>query len=171
VADFQTALGLTLAHEGGYFQVAATGEVVNHGLTLATIRSLGLVKSTGPATLADIAFVKKLSVEDVTPIYRQEYWDRIELDGVTNQEIANKIFDLAVNVGCDQAVIFLQRAVGAKPDGDLGAITLMLTNRADPVALLAKIHQQAEAFYRQLAANNPALTPDLPGWLARLASA
>ena len=176
MADFQPALAITLKHEGGFADRSktrpdSTGEVVNMGITLDTLRSLGILKSKGPASEADIFFVKTLTEDEAADIYRQQYWDKIELDGVNSQEVANKVFDLAVNTGTHQSVVFLQKAVGTVADGDLGAITLIATNRADPNTTLSKIRLYAETFYRDIAMNNPALAPDLSGWLARLASA
>lgn len=170
MADFQTALAITLDHEKGFFHNTVTGEVVNMGITLDTLRSLGILKTRGPATPEDIAFVKGLTAEDVSPIYRQEYWDKLQLDKFVNQAVANKVFDLAVNTGTHQATMFLQRALRILADGQLGPLTLSAANSADPQRVLDSIRSQGAQFYRELAANNPELAPDLPGWLARLDS-
>ncbi len=170
MADFHTALALTLAHEGGFLHNETTGEVVNRGITLDSLRRLGILKSLGPPTNADIAFVQSLTLEEAADIYRMEFWDKLELDHFNSQEVANKVFDLGVNTGTRQAALFLQRAVRSIPDGIIGMHTVALTNAGDAAQILASIRTQAEAFYRQLAGFYPSLAGNLTGWLQRLAS-
>ena len=170
MTEFQIALEKTLKFEGGFFHNQETGEVVNMGVTLDTLRSLGILKSTGPATDADIEFVKSLTEDEAGDIYRKQYWDKLYLDHFNSQDVANKVFDLAVNTGTYQSVLFLQRAVRSIPDGIVGLHTLALTNGGDPTQILASIRTQAEAFYCELAGENPDLQPDLKEWLTRLAA-
>lgn len=171
MADFNTALVLTLQHEGGFEHNTVTGEIVNHGVTLWTLRSLGILKSTGAPTPADIAFVQNLSVEEAGDIYRQQYWDKLLLDQFKDQALANKAFDLAVNTGTNEATRFLQNAAGVPVDGQMGPMTLAAVNSGDPAALLLGLQNTAARYYRQVAQVNPNLAPDLPGWLNRLYSA
>lgn len=172
MADFALALPITLKNEGGFFDRSETsGEVVNMGITLATLRSLGILKSTGLPTAADIEFVRTLSVDDVTPIYRQQYWDKLGLDAFRSQPVANSVFDLDVNSGPGEAVIILQRSVNAvnprelavAVDEKLGPQTIYAVNRANPVLLLSAIRAGGIDFYNSI---QPA--SDRPGWIARL---
>jgi lysozyme family protein len=88
------------------------------------------------------------------------------------------VFDLGVNQGPGTSTELLQGAVnevGPKPeqlavDGKIGPATIIMVNASDPVKLLAAFRTRAAAHYRKIAQEDPALAPDLKGWLIRLAS-
>lgn len=170
MAVFEPAVTLTLKHEGGFSHNPKTGEVVNRGITLATIRSLGILKSHGPATAADIEFIQSLTEDEAKDIYYAEYWDKLNLNSINSQEVANKVFDLAVNMGVVSAARLLQQACNVTPDGIVGPITIGRANAMDPVVLLAKIRSEAADRYKQIAQANPLLASNLPGWMNRLNS-
>jgi len=44
-------------------------------------------------------------------IMRRDYWQSMRLDEINNQNVANKLFDMAVNMGVHQAGVYAQRAV------------------------------------------------------------
>lgn len=170
MADFLPAITKTLAAEGGFFHNVKTGEVVNMGITLATLRSLGVLKSVGDASESDIQFVKSLAIDEARDIYREEYWDKLKLSQLNSQGVANKVFDLSVNMGTLGVTRILQKALGIPVDGIFGPKTMTAANAADPSDLLYKIRAQAKDFYDYLAQSNPLLTPNLTGWLNRLNS-
>jgi hypothetical protein len=64
----------------------------------------------------------------------------------------------------------LQSAAQCTADGILGPISITEINALDPVELLAQFKALAAQRYRQIAADNPELSGDLTGWLARLNS-
>jgi len=140
------------------------------GITLSTLRSLGILKTKGPALQSDVEFVKSLTEDEAKDIYMQEYWDKLNLDRLTSQDVANKVFDLAVNMGVVTSARFLQAACGVPVDGIVGPHTIGVANAMDSGVLLAAIRAHAKNRYAEIAASNPALAPDLPGWLARLDS-
>ena len=165
---FDPAVEKTLISEGGFFWNHTTGEVVNMGITLKTLRSLGVLKTSGPPLESDIAFVKSLTEDEAKDIYQDQYWDPLHLELLTSQEVANKIFDLAVNTGWTQATKILQRALRIPDDGILGPHTVAAANAADPVNLLADIRTCGTQFYCELAQSKPELADNLDGWLKRL---
>jgi lysozyme family protein len=83
------------------------------------------------------------------------------------QEIANWVFDKGVNMGIRQANKLVQRAASVNDDGILGPLSITAINSAIPADLLAKCRAEAEAFYRELVANNPKDAEFLDGWLKR----
>ncbi len=169
MADFTPAVTLTLQHEGGFFHNAATGEVVNMGVTLATLRSLGILKSSGPALQSDVEFVRSLTEDEAKDIYHMEYWAPLQLDHINSQDVANKVFDLGVNMGISAAAHILQVALLMVPaDGIVGPRTIAAANSADPAKLLSEIREAAKRKYQEIAYLNPALASNLPGWLNRL---
>jgi lysozyme family protein len=178
MAIFSIALGLTLQHEGGFFHNLKTGEVVNRGITLAFLRGIGRLTSTGAATPADILYIQNLTLEQTSDLFEEYWWEPLLLDHVNDQEIANKVFDVGVNTGQSEAVTLLQRAVlEAAPnaqlvvDGAMGAHTLDAVNAVDATELLADFRLLGEGFYRGIAAKNANYAADLGDWLARLAAA
>ena len=168
MAKFLPAVTKTLAAEGGFFHNTKTGEVVNMGITLDLLRSLKVLNSSGPATNADIEFVQSLTQDEAKDIYELDFWNKMSLDQINDQDVANKIFDLGVNMGIVPASRILQAAAGVSQDGEIGPRTIAAANAMDPVALLGSIKAWAANRYRDIAAANPLLTGNLQGWLARL---
>ena len=69
--NFARSLALVLRHEGGYSNHPADkGGPTMKGVTLATYRAF--VKKNG--TVADL---KKITVEELQTVYRQEYWNKV----------------------------------------------------------------------------------------------
>ncbi|HKV93067.1 MAG TPA: glycosyl hydrolase 108 family protein [Candidatus Angelobacter sp.] len=113
-------------------------------------------------------------------IEEQEYWDAMRLAELTNQNVANKLFDMGVNMGVRPAAIYAQRAAnvllgrsasGAEQrlaeDGVIGAKTLAAMGRCDAREFYQTLCELSEAHYRHVAAVNPAQAGNLKGWLRR----
>jgi lysozyme family protein len=128
---------------------------------------------TGPA---DEALAEAAQIEE------REYWRPMRLGEVQSQEVANKLFDMAVNMGIRQAAVYAQRAAnylmsargqaGAgieriAEDGEIGQKTLAAINGLDPQQFHQELRQMSEAHYRHIAAVNPAQVVNLEGWLKR----
>jgi lysozyme family protein len=92
-----------------------------------------------------------------------EYWRPIRGDSLP-WPLAAAVFDHAVHSGPRQAVIALQRAAGAPPDGIVGTRTLAAVADAAPRALLAEVLALRA---RELARTGKATF--VAGWMARLA--
>lgn len=50
------------------------------------------------------------ALKQAEEILRRDYWERMRLSDVHNQNVANKLFDMAVNMGVHQAGVYAQRA-------------------------------------------------------------
>lgn len=166
MADFETAVTITLRNEGGFFHNQVTGEIVNRGVTLKFVHDSGYKPD------ADEDFIRNLSEAEASRIYRTYFWDRYHIGGINDQNLANKVFDLTVNMG--PAVLkVLQQAVNAlggqcAVDGVLGPISIGQINALEAAALLAKFRELAAGRYRKIATDNTALAGNLNGWLSRL---
>jgi lysozyme family protein len=163
MADFEPAVTITLQHEGGFYHNPVTGEIVNHGITLK------FVQGSGYKPDADEAFIQNLSTAQATAIYETYFWNANHLGSINDQSLANKVFDLTVNMG-PSALKLLQSAVNCAADGVLGPISIAQINARDPLELLAQYKALATQRYTQIATGNPQLAGDLTGWLARLNS-
>ena len=179
MAQFEPAITSTLQHEGGYFHNPTTGECVNFGITAWTLRGFGYLppQPSREATPAEIEFIRGMSKAWAAGFYLKHYWGNI--GSIKDQSLANKVFDVGVNQGQVTSIQELQRAcnLDAKPearlkvDGELGPETLAVVNIRDPITMLAGFRSMVEIHYRTIATNNPALSSDLNGWLARLQAA
>ncbi len=172
MADFEPAVQLTLQHEGGFFHNPVTGEIVNYGVTLAFVRSCGYCPDP------DEAFIHNLTADQAREIYRRYFWDRYNIGAIRDQDLANKVFDLTVNMGPgggarEGALTLLQQAVNdcggnLAVDGHIGPKSIAAINALDPKRLLAAYRARAEGRYRAIAAGNRDLAANLTGWLTRL---
>jgi lysozyme family protein len=171
MADFITAVTITLENEGGYAdRSATTGEVVNRGITLAFLRNIGVLTSTGPATVADKAFIQNMSVGMALDLYLEYFWNNLGLDACENQQEGNAIFDLEVNTG-SRAVPLVQKALNAvlpmgalTVDGILGPQTMRALNTVQPKPFLSALHDWSMAYY-----NSTPPAADRAEWIARSA--
>lgn len=172
MADFEPAVQLTLQNEGGFFHNQVTGEVVNYGVTLAFASGCGYCSAT------DDAFIQNLTQQQAIGIYKTRFWDPHNLGSINDQNLANKTFDLTVNMGpgdknVEGALTLLQHAVcdcggNCAIDGILGPQSIAGINALDAAQLLTAYRARAKTRYEQIA-QNPKLASDLPVWLARLA--
>lgn len=114
---FEECLQHVLQHEGGF--------VLNpHDPGGAT--NLGVTKETWERWVGrpvSVDAIKALTVADVTPLYRDKYWDRPRC-GALPAGIDYVVFDTAVNSGPGRAIKFLQEVAGVTVDGVLGPRTL-----------------------------------------------
>lgn len=109
MTDFDKAFEHVVGLEGGY---------VNDPQDPGGETKYGISKRQYP--LEDI---KNLSLERAKIIYRMDYWNKIQGDGLpypTNM----LVFDAAVNQGVTPAVIMLQKTLGVPEDGTVGPLTI-----------------------------------------------
>ena len=110
---FSEALEVILHHEGGYVNHPKDpGGETNLGVTKRVYEEFGGTKE-----------MKELTKEDVEPIYKKNYWDRVKGDDLP-AGLDLCIFDFAVNAGPGRAAKFIQRLVNTTVDGGIGPNTL-----------------------------------------------
>jgi lysozyme family protein len=113
-------------------------------------------------TIENSSAIKGLVVQ----FYHDNFW---QYDSIEEQPIANKLFDLSVNIGTIHAIKIVQGALNLPQDGIMGPHTLASINGANG-SLIQLIRMAAENYHTQLAAANPNLAEFLTGWLRRDAS-
>ena len=136
MADFKAGFAFVLQHEdstrSGKVTVDAGGRT-RFGIAEKFHPDLPEKFFTG---LADDALTEAEKIEE------HEYWEAMRLDEVKDQKVANKLFDMAVNMGVRQAALYAQRAANAlvavnarvAEDGAIGPKTLAAINAGDPMA-------------------------------------
>ena len=115
--NYDTCLEMILHHEGGY---------VNHPKDPGGETNLGVTKRVWEEHGGE-KDMKDLTVEDVAPIYKKSYWDRVKGDELP-AGLDLCVFDFGVNAGTGRAAKYLQNLVGATADGAIGPGTLGAVN-------------------------------------------
>ena len=119
------------------------------------------------ALVSDMLYDNELLEEMTVALYKKEYWDKMKLDEVNSQKIADEIFIFGVNVGLASAIRVAQRACGAIADGVLGPKTIKALNEIDE-ATFDKVFDQLEVnYYAMIVDKNPAKAIYLNGWRNR----
>jgi len=106
-----------LKHEGGYVNDPQDpGGETNLGVTKRVYEDFGGTKD-----------MKDLTREDVEPIYKKNYWDRVKGDDLP-AGLDLCVFDFGVNAGTGRAAKYLQTMIGTVADGGIGPNTLKKLN-------------------------------------------
>jgi lysozyme family protein len=116
MANFKIANKLTRISEGGYSDVYEdngnwTGGKIGNGILIGT--KYGISAPVLMAYLGRVPKVdemKNLSEDVASKIYIKNYWNVIRGDEIANQDIANKIYDMAVTSGNGTAIKLAKRA-------------------------------------------------------------
>ena len=112
-SNYDKCLKTILHHEGGYVNHPKDpGGETNLGVTKRVYQEHGGTKD-----------MKDLLVEDVAPIYKKGYWDKMKGDDLPGG-LDLCVFDFGVNAGPGRAAKFLQQMIGTTVDGGIGPNTL-----------------------------------------------
>lgn len=174
---FSEAFDATLDLEGGYSDHEAdSGGKTRFGITEAVAREHGY---TGE--------MKDLPREVAMEIARRSYWDALSLDSIDalDQHTAQRLFDMAYNVGTYRAGEFFQRILNVlnkggtlyadiTVDGKIGPRTVdafrrYLAHRGRDGALVMRraLNALLGAFYIELAERRQKDEAFVYGWLSR----
>lgn len=136
---FLAAVEKTIGHEGAY---------VDDPYDPGGETRFGISKRSYPHI-----DIQSLTREQAEAIYREDFWEKYGYGRIENQALAEKVFDLSVNLGPWQAHVLLQIATGltGSPvciDGIIGPETLGAVNgHPNPGFLLATIKIEAVKTY------------------------
>jgi lysozyme family protein len=83
----------------------------------------------------DAADIRRMPRELAVAIYREQFWNFCRCDELPAM-LAIAVADAAVNQGRGPAITMLQGALGVKPDGLIGPVTLGAAAKADANAIL-----------------------------------
>jgi lysozyme family protein len=110
MAEFKPAFDFVMNHEDPH----RTGKVTEDagGRT-----RFGIAQKFHPE-LTDEFFTGPVedALKQAEEILRGDYWRPMRLDEIRNQNVANKLFDMAVNMGVHQAGVYAQRAANGFMD-------------------------------------------------------
>ena len=166
MSRFDQCLKFVLEREGGYVcDSSDRGGATNCGITQATYDDYRVRAGRNRQPVIGI------NATEIADIYRLRYWKAVHADQLP-RPVDLVVFDAAVNHGTRQAILFLQRAVGAEDDGVIGPQTIAAV-QADhkaglSVSVAAAIIVLRREFYQRLAVKDPSQKRFMAGWNNRL---
>lgn len=130
------------------------------GITLAVAQEHGI---------ADKVALHAITSEKVAEIYRLGYW---RFDGVIDQRVATKLFDMAVNMGLKTVLRMTQKSLndlgaGLVMDGLWGPRTQASINAVHPDQMLDILCQDSASHYNEIVKHRPTSMKFLRGWMKR----
>ena len=142
-ANYNKCLETILHHEGGY---------VNHPKDPGGETNLGVTKRVYEEWGGD-KDMKDLLVEDVAPIYKKNYWDKLKGDNLPDG-LDLCVFDFGVNAGPGRSAKYLQKMIGTVADGGIGPNTLKKVDEyVDKHGLentIANFQEARQGYYERL---------------------
>ena len=160
MADFNRAVSKTLIREGG-------AKITNDPTDKGGLTKYGIAQASHPNV-----DIRNLTEEQAKVIYKDGYWNGIKGDQLINQEIAEALFDTAVNMGPRMAVKLAQQALEVPDDGGLGPVTLAALNEAGgnynlAHAFLSDYKLAKIARYVDICKKDDSQRRFLVGWISR----
>ena len=141
--NFDECLKMLLHHEGGYVNHPKDpGGETNLGVTKRVYEKWGGTKD-----------MKDLTVEDVAPIYKKNYWDKCKCNDLASG-LDWAVFDWAVNSGTGRSAKAVLKICGAAQDGAIGPKTLALVNGQDTQYMVEEFGKIRQNFYESLSTFN-----------------
>ena len=111
--------------------------------------------------------MKSITISFAKEIYKKLFWDFLKLDRFP-EDLALAVFDQAVNRSPKDAVISLQHALGAKPDGVLGPVTMSMAISANQKELIWGFLKDSMIAYCRIVRNDPSQSEFIAGWTNRI---
>ena len=141
--NYEQCLKTILHHEGGYVNHPKDpGGETNLGVTKRVYEEHGGSKD-----------MKDLTVEDVAPIYKKGYWDKMKCDDLPSG-LDLCVFDFGVNAGPGRAAKYLQTLIGTVADGGIGPNTLAklkeYTDKTGVKETITNYQNERQDYYEKL---------------------
>jgi lysozyme family protein len=177
VSDFDLAIAVVLANEGGYvFDPEDPGGETFRGISRkdfpawpgwAAVDAAKRLPNFGAAVMRDASLL-----QEAKDFYHASFWNPL-YEQINSQAVATKLLDTSVNMGMATAVRLLQQAIGylcAGPvvtDGIFGARTLDFVNGASEADLFRELRARAAKRHHDVAIANAAEEKFVLGWFRR----
>ena len=105
--------------------------------------------------------------EQVEVEYANAYWNRLNLDKIDSQLVANEIFLMSVVSGVRNGGKLAQKIAGVKEDGIIGNISIEAINKISSKRFSLEYDNLEKAHFQRLVNNNQKLEIYLSGWINR----
>lgn len=162
--SFDKCFEVVLVHEGGFSQDEGDpGGATKYGVAINE-DSAALTKILGHAPTVDD--IKNLTVAQAGQIFRDNYWNPMQLDSVNDWRPQLVLFDMCVLIGLGGSTRYAQNATGSDVDGVIGPNTLGAINRMNPVDFCRAFLDQCQAHFNGLGQGG--MHWALAGWTNRV---
>lgn len=108
--------------------------------------------------------------ECVGTFYLANFWNKIDGDDIQNQDVADSIFDFAVNAGVGTSIQLAQKVVKTNPDGSIGPNTLKAINAFNPDHFIAAFTVAKIRRYIEICKKRDTSRKYFFGWVIRAVS-
>lgn len=191
MAKFEEAFNITMGHEGGYSKdpTDAGGETYR-GISRkyfpnwsgwGIIDSLKGAHLRFPKNLRNREFIDKINPM-VMSFYKINFWDKFWGNVIMYQNVANEMFDTAVNMSITRAILFLQQSLNflnrnqklfldVVEDGYIGKNTINALEslpRKDIDILLKMMNVLQARHYMEYMKKSPKQEKYARGWFSRV---
>jgi lysozyme family protein len=171
-ANFEIAFQAVIAHEGGYVNDpddpgGETYKGVARKMWSAwegwEIIDRAKKRSGFPGNLEKEPDLQTL----IKDFYQHKFWDPILGNNIAQQEVADSIFDFAVNAGVSTSASLAQMVVKTTVDGVIGKNTIEAINAFDKEHFLAAFALAKVARYVAIVKKRPTSQKYFYGWIRR----
>jgi lysozyme family protein len=100
----------------------------------------------------------------VDDFYKEEFWDRQNLDLILDSKIAYSIFDFCINGGVRTGGRLAQKTVGVKQDGKIGPISAQAINEMESELFDKQFALEKMYRYAQIVRNDHSQAKFIGGW-------
>ena len=138
------------------------GGATMRGATYTTFCAFRKAKGLKQPTLLDL---KNISDAEWNAVLRWHTWDKLKLDQINDEWVAFLIADCCWMSGAGY-IKRIQKSLGLKDDGIIGAKSLAKINSLDGSILFSALWNQRRAFYMTIGKGKNSVF--LKGWLRRL---
>ena len=143
--NWTECLAQILKAEGGFANLKHdSGGMTNMGVTKKTYENWVGREVTEQE-------MRDLTVEDVAPIYKDRYWNRVRCDELVDGADL-LLFDLSVHSGPRRSVKIAQQTAGTVVDGLIGPKTIAAINAMDQTEFIKKFSENRLEFYKRIEA-------------------
>ena len=172
MADFNQAFQLMIVHEGGYVNDPDDPG----GETYKGVARKIFSKWDGWTTIdllkRQSGFPGNLDKDvelqhDVGEFFRVNFWNKVKGDGITNQKVAESIFDFGVNAGVGTSASLAQLVVETETDGVIGNESINRINAFNAEHFLAAFTVAKIARYVGIVKKRPTSRKYFYGWILR----
>jgi lysozyme family protein len=156
--------------EGGYQRHAAdSGNYNSKGKLVGT--RWGIAAPVAEKHFGRVVTRKDMETLSLTvahKIFKKNFWDKIRASEYPDQQVANIVYDGAVNHGVRWGIKLLQRSIGLREDGIPGPVTMAALHAKSPEQVYYAYFTARKNFYQNIVANRPNQAVFLKGWMRRL---
>jgi lysozyme family protein len=172
MADFDLAIDQVLFDEGGLeINSLDPAGITNWGI------SLRFYKTIKPDAIDED--IKNLTKDEAKQIYLKYFWNPNHYNMITNQKLATKVFDIAINISALKANKLLQMSANninnyhelsaqyLDIDGILGPRSLYTINYAYQIPLYDEFIKNVVSYYYDLTQHHLSFSHFIDGWIRR----